>query len=117
MRPWKNGIIAADAVVDAYLAGRTQVPYKKLASDADAAYASVHEIDVSRLEPQVARPHSPANVVGGSDQDPRFQAVHLGIISGTTHVTTRARWAPDAEIARVSSIRARFIVVPPSATP
>jgi 3-isopropylmalate/(R)-2-methylmalate dehydratase large subunit len=63
----KNGIIAADAVVDAYLAGRTAVPYGKLASDADAAYAAVHEIDVSRLEPQVAKPHSPANVVGVSE--------------------------------------------------
>lgn len=63
----KNGIIAADAVVDEYLRGRTAVPYAKLASDADAAYAAVHEIDVSRLEPQVARPHSPANVVGVSE--------------------------------------------------
>ncbi len=63
----KNGIIAADAVVDAYLAGRTAVPYGKLASDADAAYAAVHEIEVSRLEPQVAKPHSPANVVGVSE--------------------------------------------------
>lgn len=63
----KNGIIAADAVVDAYLAGRTSAPYGKLASDRDATYAAVHEIDVSRLEPQVARPHSPANVVGVSE--------------------------------------------------
>jgi 3-isopropylmalate/(R)-2-methylmalate dehydratase large subunit len=63
----KNGIIAADAVVDDYLKGRTAVPYAKLASDADAAYAAVHEIDVSRLEPQVAKPHSPANVVGVSE--------------------------------------------------
>jgi len=63
----KNGIIAADAIVDGYLAGRTAVPYGKLASDSDAAYASVHEIDVSLLEPQVAKPHSPANVVGVSE--------------------------------------------------
>jgi 3-isopropylmalate/(R)-2-methylmalate dehydratase large subunit len=60
----KNGIIAADAVVDAYLAGRTREPYVRSASDPDASYASVHEIDVSALEPQVAKPHSPANVVG-----------------------------------------------------
>jgi 3-isopropylmalate/(R)-2-methylmalate dehydratase large subunit len=60
----KNGIIAADAVVDAYLEGRTSAPYTKFASDPDAAYAAVHEIDVGALEPQIARPHSPANVVG-----------------------------------------------------
>jgi len=63
----KNGIIAADAVVDAYLAGRTSEPYARSASDPDAAYASVHEIDVAALEPQVAKPHSPANVVGVSE--------------------------------------------------
>jgi 3-isopropylmalate/(R)-2-methylmalate dehydratase large subunit len=62
----KNGIIAADAVVDEYLKGRTEVPYTKFQSDPDAAYVSVQEIDVSTLEPQVARPHSPANVVGVS---------------------------------------------------
>jgi len=63
----KNGIIAADAVVDSYLAERTDEPYIKYTSDPDAAYASVHEIDVGKLEPQVAKPHSPANVVGISD--------------------------------------------------
>jgi len=60
----KNGIIAADAVVDEYLAERSREPYLKYASDADAAWAAVHEIDVGALEPQVAKPHSPANVVG-----------------------------------------------------
>lgn len=63
----KNGIIAADAIVDAYLAGRTHGHSVKHASDPDAVYASVHEIDVSALEPQVAKPHSPANVVGISE--------------------------------------------------
>jgi len=60
----KNGIIAADAVVDAYLAERSDKPSVKFASDPDAAYASVQQIDVAALEPQVAKPHSPANVVG-----------------------------------------------------
>jgi len=63
----KNGIIAADAIVDAYLSERSNLPYVKYASDPDAGYAGVHEIDVDKLEPQVARPHSPANVVGVSE--------------------------------------------------
>jgi len=63
----KNGVIAADGVVDAYLAERTKAPYVKYASDPDASYASVHQIDVGSLEPQVAKPHSPANVVGVSE--------------------------------------------------
>jgi 3-isopropylmalate/(R)-2-methylmalate dehydratase large subunit len=50
----KSGIIAPDAVVDAYLLERTSLPYTRFASDPDAAYAAVHEFDVSALEPQVA---------------------------------------------------------------
>jgi 3-isopropylmalate/(R)-2-methylmalate dehydratase large subunit len=62
----KNGIMEADGTVATYLRGRTDRSYEVFRSDADAPYAAVHEIDVSSLEPQVARPHSPANVVGVS---------------------------------------------------
>jgi 3-isopropylmalate/(R)-2-methylmalate dehydratase large subunit len=60
----KNGIIAPDERTIAYLKGLTDKPYELLKSDADARYDSVHEIDVSDLPPQVARPHSVDNVCG-----------------------------------------------------
>jgi len=60
----KNGIFAADGVTEAYLRSRAKRPYKIYASDPDAAYASTIEIDVAKIEPQVATPHLPSNVKG-----------------------------------------------------
>jgi len=58
----KSGIFAADAKVDAYLRGRTDAPYTVVTPDPDARYDERILIDVSGLEPQVARPFSPDNV-------------------------------------------------------
>ena len=107
----KNGIIAADAVVDAYLAERTHEPYVKYASDPDAAYASVHQIDVGALEPQVARPHSPANVVGIS------QLGEVRIDQAFVGSCTNGRISDLREAARVLRGRrvhrnVRMIVIP-----
>jgi 3-isopropylmalate/(R)-2-methylmalate dehydratase large subunit len=63
----KNGIIEADALVEDYLRGRTETAYVMHRSDDDANYVESLEIDVSGLEPQIARPHSPDNVAGVSD--------------------------------------------------
>jgi 3-isopropylmalate/(R)-2-methylmalate dehydratase large subunit len=57
----KNGIVAADAVTEKYVRGRTSRPFTVYASDADASYAAVHEYDAAKLEPTVACPHSPGN--------------------------------------------------------
>ena len=62
----KSGIIAADEVTESYLKGRAKRPYKIYKSDPDAKYSVVHEWDISKLEPQVARPSLPDNVVGVS---------------------------------------------------
>lgn len=59
----KAGIIAPDAVTEAYVAERAKRPYKFYASDPDASYESTFEWDVSGLEPMVALPSSPENVV------------------------------------------------------
>ncbi len=56
-----NGIIAADAVIEDYLKGKTQQPYEILQSDPDARYHSKYRFDVEKLEPVVAKPHSPDN--------------------------------------------------------
>ncbi len=58
----KNGIIEPDNVTIRYLKGRTKEPFKAFRSDPGAAYSEEYKIDVSRLEPQVACPHSPDNV-------------------------------------------------------
>jgi 3-isopropylmalate/(R)-2-methylmalate dehydratase large subunit len=62
----KNGIFAPDAITKEYIKGRAKRPYKFYASDADAIYSQVIEIDAGKLEPQVAFPHLPSNVKGVS---------------------------------------------------
>jgi len=60
----KNGIFAPDSVTKDYVEKRARRSYKFYASDRDAEYAQVIEIDVTQIEPQVAFPHLPSNVRG-----------------------------------------------------
>ena len=57
----KNGIIAPDGVTRAYVEGRGKRPAVYYASDPDARYADVIEIDCNKIRPQVAFPHLPSN--------------------------------------------------------
>ena len=60
----KAGIFRVDAKTLDYIKPRAKRPYTVHEPDADAGYAQVIEYDVSAVEPQVARPHSPANTKG-----------------------------------------------------
>ncbi len=63
----KAGLIAPDAVTEAYVSGRASRPYTFYASDEDASYAKVIEYDCANIEPQIAFPHLPENTVGLSE--------------------------------------------------
>jgi 3-isopropylmalate/(R)-2-methylmalate dehydratase large subunit len=56
-----NGIIAADEVTIQYVKQRTEKSFQIFNSDDDAEYHSVYEYDVEKIEPLVAKPHSPDN--------------------------------------------------------
>jgi 3-isopropylmalate/(R)-2-methylmalate dehydratase large subunit len=56
-----NGIIAVDDITKQYLANAGVTEYEIFESDADAVYHSKYSYDVSKLEPLVAKPHSPDN--------------------------------------------------------
>lgn len=56
-----NGIIKADSVTEDYVRARTDKSYEIFESDPDAKYFSKYEYDVSKIEPLVAKPHSPDN--------------------------------------------------------
>jgi 3-isopropylmalate/(R)-2-methylmalate dehydratase large subunit len=58
----KAGIIVPDKVTKEYVQGRAKRPYKFFHSDSEARYSQVLDLDVSRIEPQVAFPHLPSNV-------------------------------------------------------
>jgi 3-isopropylmalate/(R)-2-methylmalate dehydratase large subunit len=57
----KNGIFPVDEKTIAYIQGRLQREYRIYQSDPDAGYAREIDIDVCRIEPQVALPHLPEN--------------------------------------------------------
>lgn len=75
----KNGIFAPDETTRAYVEKRAKRAYKFYASDADAAYCQVIDIDVSKIEPQVAFPHLPSNTRGISQAgDVKIDQVVIG---------------------------------------
>ncbi|MBW1736681.1 MAG: 3-isopropylmalate dehydratase large subunit [Deltaproteobacteria bacterium] len=65
----KTGLFAVDEQTVEYAEARAQRPFEVYPADYEQDYKSHYEFDVSDLEPQVALPHSPANVVPISQVD------------------------------------------------
>jgi 3-isopropylmalate/(R)-2-methylmalate dehydratase large subunit len=57
----KAGLFEFDDITRTYVEGRARRPYQPQWADPDARYVRVVDIDVSRIEPQVAFPHLPEN--------------------------------------------------------
>ncbi len=57
----KNGIFPFDGVTKAYSDGRAAREYVVTEADGDARYADEIDVDLGKLEPQVAFPHLPGN--------------------------------------------------------
>lgn len=58
----KNGIIPPDRITKEYVEKRAKRPYKFFHSDMEAKFSQSLDIDVTKIEPQVAFPHLPSNV-------------------------------------------------------
>jgi 3-isopropylmalate/(R)-2-methylmalate dehydratase large subunit len=58
----KVGLIAPDAITEAYVKERAKRSFQVYQSDPGAHFERVYDWDVSHLEPMVALPHSPENV-------------------------------------------------------
>jgi len=58
----KAGIFGVDNKTQLYVKSRAERPYLVYEPDNGAEYSNIIEYDVSDMEPQVALPHSPANV-------------------------------------------------------
>jgi len=63
----KNGIVEPDAVTEEYCRGRALRTPVMIRSDRGAGYVRAIDIDVSTIEPQVAKPHLPSNTVPASE--------------------------------------------------
>ncbi|MGE5588702.1 MAG: 3-isopropylmalate dehydratase large subunit [Clostridia bacterium] len=79
----KAGIIAPSGEVLAWVRGRSKRKFHPVFADEDASYTDVREFDVSRLVPQVARPHQVDHVCGA--QDLSAVEVHQAFIGTCTN--------------------------------
>jgi len=79
----KAGIFVSDDLTAAYLRSRTTTAWEPVHPDRDARYARELVIDLSTLEPQIARPHEPDNVVALREVgDARVDMVFIGTCTG-----------------------------------
>ncbi|KAL8121970.1 hypothetical protein AgCh_018629 [Apium graveolens] len=79
----KNGVIPADATTYKYLEDKTSLPYEPLYSDEQARFLSEYRFDISKLEPLVAKPHSPDNrALARECKDVKIDRVYIGSCTG-----------------------------------
>lgn len=76
----KVGLFPSDDVTKAYLASQGRAKdYQLLAADADAQYIKVINIDLNKLEPTVAKPHTVDNTTTAKQlKGTRIQQVFIG---------------------------------------
>ncbi len=109
----ESGIFPADRITTDYLAGRTDRPWSALRSDPDAIFARRLRIDLETLEPLVALPPSPGNVVPiGSVAGRKIHQVYIGNCANGT--ITDLRQAATVLRNRRVHPGTRAIIVPSS---
>lgn len=109
----KTAVVEPDEVTRAYLAPRSSLPYTMVRSDPDAPYESVFQQDLAELEPMVAAPPSPENVMPISKvAGIKVDQVYLGSCAGGRMEDLRAA----AAVIRGRKVhpRVRMIVIPTS---
>ena len=109
----ETGIFPADAMTRAYLEGRARTPWEPVASDPDAEFAQTIQIDLDRLEPLIAMPHSPGNVERVADvTGKKIDQVYIGNCGNGT--ITDLRQAAEIFRGRTVHRDVRAIIVPAS---
>ncbi|MBN1680180.1 MAG: 3-isopropylmalate dehydratase large subunit [Anaerolineae bacterium] len=108
----KNAYLPPDQVVFDYVQARQTRVFSPIYPDPDAEYAQRYEFEVSGLEPQIALPHQPDNVVPISDV--AGEVVHQAFLGTCTNGRiTDLRAA--AEVLHGQHVQCRLIVIPASA--
>ncbi len=79
----KNGIIEPDAACEQYVRAHTKKPYEIVRGDPGATVAGTMEFDASKLEPTVAKPHSPGNRATARElAEVKIDRVYIGSCTG-----------------------------------
>lgn len=107
----ENSIFPADEITAEYLSGRTTAPWQPALPDEDAEYADELTLDLSALEPMVALPPSPANVIPVREAaDLTIHQVFIG--SCTSGSLEDLRTAADVLKGKTIHSSVRVIVLP-----
>jgi 3-isopropylmalate/(R)-2-methylmalate dehydratase large subunit len=107
----KNGVIAPDQVTFDYVNGRNagKRPYTTITSDPDASFCFEKVYDVTKLEPIVAKPHSPDNRASVSEvKGMKLDRAYIGSCTGGKMTDFRAA----ARILKGKTVRIDTFVVP-----
>ena len=107
----KNGVIAPDQITLDYVNQRDKrhKPYTVYKSDADASYIFEKVYDVSKLEPVVAKPHSPDNRATVTQvKGTKLDRAYIGSCTGGKLTDFRAA----AGILRGKEVRIDTFIVP-----
>ncbi|KAG9447696.1 hypothetical protein H6P81_013824 [Aristolochia fimbriata] len=79
----KNGVVPVDETTFKYLEGKTPLSYEPVYSDEQAKFFQEYRFDVSKLEPVVAKPHSPDNrALARECKDVKIDRVYIGSCTG-----------------------------------
>jgi 3-isopropylmalate/(R)-2-methylmalate dehydratase large subunit len=118
----KCGFLPFDDVTEAYVEPRATRPYTPYYADEDASYISVHDFDLSGMEPQIACPYSPDNVHPISQVKPeKIDQVFIGsctngrfedleIVAGILQKTGR-EFHPDVRVMIIPGSQAVYLDV------
>jgi 3-isopropylmalate/(R)-2-methylmalate dehydratase large subunit len=107
----KNGVIAPDRVALDYVDARNKAkkPYTVVKSDPDARFDFEKVYDVTKLQPVVARPHSPDNKAFVSDvRGTKLDRAYIGSCTGGKLTDLRAA----AAVLKGKSVKIDTFVVP-----
>ena len=107
----KNGVIAPDKVTLDYVNARNagQKPYTAVFSDKDATFCYEKVYDVWKLEPVVAKPHSPDNrATVGEVKGTKIDRAYIGSCTGGKMTDFRAA----ARILKGKAVKVDTFVVP-----
>ena len=106
-----NAYFPPDQAVFDYLDSRGAKDYTPIYPDADAIYNERHSFDVSTLQPKIALPHQPDQVVAlGEAVGKPIQQAFIGTCTGGRY----SDLAAAADVVRGHKTKIRFVVIPAS---
>jgi 3-isopropylmalate/(R)-2-methylmalate dehydratase large subunit len=107
----KNAYLPPDKAIFDYLETKRTRVYTPLYPDSDAHYEIYYHLDVANLEPQIALPHQPDNVVTLSEAlGQPIQQAFLGTCTNGRLEDLQAA----AQVLKGQKVRCRLVVIPAS---